>query len=41
MIAHVGRIFSMRRNEVAPATLLFFYLFLKSTYIQRFLWFGA
>src|SRR2546427_11366465 len=28
MIAHVGRGFSMRRNEVAPATLLFFYLFL-------------
>src|SRR5713226_5159837 len=28
MIAHVGRVFSMRRNEVAPATLLFFYLFL-------------
>src|SRR3989449_7586699 len=27
MIAHVGRVFSMRRNEVAPATLLFFYLF--------------
>ena len=28
MIEHVGRIFSMRRSEVGPATLLFFYLFL-------------
>lgn len=28
MMAHVGRIFSMRRGEVGPASLLFFYLFL-------------
>ncbi len=28
MINYVGRVFSMRRGEMAPATLLFFYLFL-------------
>ncbi|PYV31195.1 MAG: hypothetical protein DMG22_17915, partial [Acidobacteria bacterium] len=28
MIEHVGRIFSLKRDEVVPASLLFFYLFL-------------
>ena len=27
MIEHVGRVFSLKRDEIAPASLLFFYLF--------------